>query len=233
MKFSFCLATAVLLIVAGLTGCGGEAANSNGSNSPDDSKNTTNNQAPPQIVRVSGDRIKFESDQLISNLDERRLDICPPSGWSMGPRQAQSIIWFRFKRAAQLPRILVSSEEPIDAFPSVTKENVVEFAKSIKKEIDAQGLKLVEREVLPIIAGDQACARYVVGGQMGGASVDRQVLVTQANGRRYRVELQSYTESFEEYRDAGYSVLASMKFQTSTEDNEDKSKAGSDNPDSK
>ena len=202
----------LLLFPFSLAGCGGDTTESTGKGETVQTPKTV------EPIRIAGDRIQFEKDQIVSNLDDQRLDVKPPKGWSLGPRQEKYLVWFRVNKAAQVPRLLVSLEEPSEGFENVNEKNVVAFAKAIQKEVDNEKVKLIEKDVLPIIAGDQPCARYVVGGKLGGASVDRQVLITQANGRRYRVELQSYTDSFKEHRDAGYSVMAGLTFRTKEND---------------
>ncbi len=211
MKTSIQFATALMSLMVGLIGCGGQAADNTiktgAANQPAPNKDP----APSfEIKRIASDRIQFESEQRVGNLDGRRLEVAPPKGWLVGSRQSGYLIWFCEQKRLQMPRVVVLTEDPAPGFETVTEENLVAFAKTIQKEIEDRGIKLIEREVLPMVVGGRACVRYVIGGNLGGATVDRQVLVTQVNGRRYKVELHAYQGRLKSLVDKGYSVMASM-----------------------
>ncbi len=201
---------AILFTVVGCGGGNGSGTSSNGGGK------TGADSGQAGVKEYSADQLPI-GDYLPLPLDGGRVEIAAPKAWQIPPRRSDVLAWFKKQMNAKVPTIIVSAEEAKGTeFDPVTRENVRDFAQAVAAELKQAEKKLIE-EVLPVILGDTACARYVTGGHLRstGTYVEQQFLVTQANGRRYTIELQVLRNRLVEDtddRDAAYAVAAGLKF---------------------
>jgi hypothetical protein len=151
-------------------------------------------------------------DDPLPPLDNGRVEnLAPPQGWERLPRDGNYLARFIIKGhlANDLPRILVTVEDAGSDLPTnVTAENVDAFADQIQAE-----LTKFQEPAKALQLGDNYYARFVTGAKKGARSVDRQVLVTVQNGRRYSFTLEVYSDQILEHRDAAYATSAGVKYQ--------------------
>ncbi len=150
--------------------------------------------------------------QLPGVQDGGRVEISAPKGWDWFPRDAAYVT--RFFRTSQgaLPRILVTVEDAPSELPAdITAGNVEQLREYIAGELVVKDVKPLEAPKA-VEVNNVAVVRYVRGGKLKNASVERQMLNVLRGGRLYTIELQSFPAETETYRDAAYAVAGSMKF---------------------
>jgi hypothetical protein len=217
------LLPALTLLVA-LSGCGGE---------------TPVDRFQIKVVE-DGQGFTLKTADPLPPLDDGRVELAGPEGWKFLQRTFSYLARFGQGTPNELPRIEVTvvEESPYAEFKTITKDNVVAFAKAIDKKIFAEESPAVLaapsfEPPKPMIIGGVPCVRYVlprnIRSRVGGTSVvylvERQILDTIYNGRLYRVELLVLEGTILRHRDAGYAVLASMKFHDIGEDGDANGKA--------
>jgi hypothetical protein len=151
-------------------------------------------------------------------LDDGRIEVAGPEGWTAGDSQPGYVAWFhRDPDPKKLPQIRVLAEfTPAEAPADVTPENVEEFADwlagHVKKDLKSEQ-ELLE-PVIPMILGDNAFGRYVRMGRLRGADVEQHFLVTARGERLYTIQqlVAKGTLQDKMIRDAAYAVAAGMKF---------------------
>ena len=213
----------VLLCLAALvlSSCGGgstETTTTGDGGGGADIGATTTTVATPQEPLRRDPLSNVKLGQYMSDLDGGRVDVAAPKAWKWGPRKNEFIVWYYIDE--QLPRITVKGEAiPDGSIDTVTEDNVSQFLAAMNIEL-ADRKK--EEELLAMVVGDRPCVRYVEKAGLSGSVVDRQILITHMKGRRYTIDLQLREGEILEYRDAGYAVLAAMKFhdQTTTTGND-------------
>lgn len=165
------------------------------------------------VKRYSVTELKVKPGDPMPPLDGGRLEIAAPVGWDWKrPSSGEHIVGFHVKGGTlnSMPRILVSVDAAATAgLDDLDEATVQEFAAAVTQQL--QGAKL-KAPVQAMLIGDVPCARYVESARKGNAWVARQFIKTVAGGRTYTVLLESYEDQFGTYRDAGYAVVASMKF---------------------
>ncbi len=161
-------------------------------------------------------------DATMPPVDDGRLLIAPPQGWGRAPRSENYLVQFYLdpSRQARLPRIVVHVEPwEHESISTVNSDNVLPFAELVKQQINPETLA---EPVLALMIGQRACARYVVraainfrssdGTSSQRVTIERQVLETVVNNRRYTLDLQVHPGTIVRYRDHAYAVLAGMQF---------------------
>ncbi len=196
--------TAALLLGGALLagGCGGPGGEPQGgdSGSSDDG-----------LKEIAVSDLKIGVGEYMPPLDEGRIELALPESWKFLSRHESYVVRFYHVDANSLPRILVTVEEDSwDAAPTVSRENVEQFARYVARQLDEKGTKLIE-PVKSMMIGPTPCARYVVAGKYHDVAVERQVLKTQLADRLYTIELQVFEGTILRYRDAGYAVAASLR----------------------
>ncbi|HTN74656.1 MAG TPA: hypothetical protein VL096_05395 [Pirellulaceae bacterium] len=200
---------AIALAFLGLAGCGGEAA------TVKDGDETT-----PAVAAAEAAGVKVvpaaglpKLDDPLPPLDGGRIEVSPPAGWVRLERDNNFLTRFVIdKTSGNPPRMLLTVQDASGDFASgVTADNVEAFAAAIAAEME--GKKLVE-EVKPIVIGQHAFARYVGAAKKGNRSVDRQILITEFDGRRYQIALEVWAgeKELKKHRDHAYAVAAGLKF---------------------
>ncbi|MDZ7618665.1 MAG: hypothetical protein U1E05_16805 [Patescibacteria group bacterium] len=205
MRTLACMCSAVLLALGGF-GCGGPAEQGGESQT---------GEGGAAIQKISTENLpKLASP--IAPIDDGRLEIAPPEKWHVPPRSSKWLARFQADPGSPYPMIFVTAENSDDLF-HVTKDNVNELVSQIRKELQA------DPDTKRLAAGVQAVAiggfRGVLYQRWGKASnwvMERWMLETVANGRRYTVELRSREGSADVFRPHLFAVAAGMKFTKGT-----------------
>jgi hypothetical protein len=158
-------------------------------------------------------------------LDGGRVELSPPEGWKVLPRDSKYLIRLVKGTAHNsLPRLTVTAESAPEGTSDVTEANVAEFSAQMEQLSAAvQGRKILEPE-RPILVGDYAWSRHVRqlsarGTSSGLAAV--QSLATARSGRLYVIELtvespgdssRDMASAVMAHRNAAYALAANWKF---------------------
>lgn len=173
-------------------------------------------QAAPQDDAVLKRTPNVALGAYLPPLDEGRVEIAPPDGWGVLPRDSAYVTRFYKENRSGLPRIDVQVEaDRYGDLGTATEQNVQEFAEQVAAELKAEGSQPLE-PVLPLLLGDVPCARYVVATrlQMGEKVVaaERQRLLVLHAGRLYTIDLLVLAQTLKKDRDAAYAVVAGLRF---------------------
>ena len=152
-------------------------------------------------------------------LDGGRVELAVPEGWSVPSRDSRYVVKM-LKSSTSFPKLIVtSSADDWSGISELNADNVGDFAKAVAERLASAEKKIeVIEPVIPMVLGDRPVARYVRRTRFKGSSktvtVERQILVTLGAGQVYEIDLQSPVGKIKVYRDAAYSVAASMKFKS-------------------
>ena len=148
-----------------------------------------------------------ELGEYMPPLDRERLEVAPPKGWTVSPRTEGYVVRFRESTAEKYPMILLTAED-CEAMGNLSQDNVRDFADRTRRQ---ESLGTVE----PITIGDFTGIVYRKRGKEA-KSVDRilerLLLVTVANGRKYTVELRTREGRLDEGKRALFAVAGGIRF---------------------
>jgi len=151
-------------------------------------------------------------DSQVLGLDENRLKVPYPKGWVPGPRMGKAIVWFKESKQHDYPQILVSAED-FDAVMNVTASTVSEFVRVLSSQLRKKNPDL---QAASIRLGDRYGALYRrlgrVKSEFSETEVERLVLETVVEGRKYAFELRTYPGHAEKYAPYLYAVFSGTKF---------------------
>ena len=213
-----------------LVGCQSEKTKPNSSSSTTkpsatkDAKQSSTEDAEQTLATRSRESLNLTttlSDAV--EVEAGKLEIASPVNWGWAPRNSQYVArFYRDKtRRTRFPRIWVTvktlSQPTIE---TVTRDNVMEYAKSIAKQLKEESTAPLLESVKPMVIGDRPCARYVRktrfklkdGNNERSIVTERQVLQTIVSGRQFTVELHVLPGEITKFRDLAYAVLAGMNF---------------------
>lgn len=161
------------------------------------------------IKKVSAAKLPALGDPLPPLDGGRVTELAPPKNWEPLGRDNKHVARFTTdkKNPNDLPRIMITAQDAAGFTEDVTAENVADFAASVAGE----DKKFLE-DPKPILIGDNAYARYVTSAKKGSRIVERQVLETVFDGRRYAIALEVYSENLTKSRDHAYAVAAAVKY---------------------
>lgn len=171
---------------------------------------------------------KYEASDLpavaepLPPLDGGRVEIAPPKGWRVLPRDSKFLARFvKGKEDNDLPRITVSAMAAPEGIADVTEATVAEFAAQMQKRSDAvPGRRMLEPE-RPILLGENAWSRHVRHLKASNGHAPLQSLATARAGRLYLIELtvaakgdstSDFAKAILAHRDAAYAVATSWRF---------------------
>ncbi len=201
MRFScLCCLLSAFVSLSLLAGCGGEAAKSSSSK-------------PKKVVADVKGLPALAS--YIPNLDDGRVEIAPPKGWSVPSRSSEHLIRFKSSDKSEYPSIIVTVDDFEDVL-DVTKENAAEFTKALAAVFaEEESTAKVAKVMLPIEIGSFGGATYRRKGSarygLKKISLDRLFVDTVVGGRRYSFELRTRTGSVDEFKAALYAVARGLK----------------------
>lgn len=199
---------ACLLILSVFVGCG--------SGSKSDSGDDPNSNEPIHREADLSQLAAYESP-----LDTARVEIAPAKGWRRLDRDSRYLIRFSASKARNNPLPMAQFFGEPESFETneLTVEQLPKYVELINKELEEQNRAKSLRpsdEPVGMVIGDRPCVRYVIQAilRIGARQIpiDKQVLVTTVNGRRYTLVLQVARGQIPNYRDASYAMFAGMKF---------------------
>ena len=143
----------------------------------------------------------------IGPLDEGRIEVAPPQDWYVPSRSSKFVIRFQADQTSTYPTIIVTAED-FEQVLDVSKKNVGDFVKALKKAGTA-------KNVAPIEIGSFAGATYrrkdKAKYDFKMISVDRLFVETVVAGRKYSFELRAREGSAEKYAPDLYAVARGIK----------------------
>ncbi|MBN2023880.1 MAG: hypothetical protein JW809_13945 [Pirellulales bacterium] len=170
-------------------------------------------------------------------LDQGRLEVAPPAGWYVPPRSAKYIARFTVSRTESYPSILITAAS-YEEIADVTDENVDEFRNEIEGRLleeegdsDAQdAASTVETIRAGPFLGVAYRKRAKTTADLKTIALERIVLETVVEGRKYVVELRTEAGTARQYRPHLLAVAGGMKFrgrpaESEAKDSEESSKS--------
>jgi len=161
----------------------------------------------PRPLQVDLGRMPQLGDYM-SGLDNGRLDVAPPEGWTLGSRSKGYVVRFLRSDQEQYPMILVTGEDyqgPLD----VSSDNVEDFARRIKEEESVGG------PVEPIVVGRFVGVTYRKRGKEPRSVnriLERLLVETIVAGRKYGVELRAREGRLDEAKESLFAVVGGIRF---------------------
>ncbi len=145
-------------------------------------------------------------------LDQGRVEIAPPENWHVPPRRAQWLVRFQADPGSPYPIIFLTADDS-QTLPDVTLNNLDAFAAQVRKQFqDDSHRQRLAAGVRPIVVGDFHGVLYQRWGKAEGRVMERRMLETVANGRRYTFELRTREGLAEEAMPYLYAVAAGVRF---------------------
>jgi hypothetical protein len=167
--------------------------------------------APPSRAasepREIGGQDLPELGEYMPPLDGERIEVAPPEGWTVSPRGEGYVVRFRESTAEKYPMILVTAED-CEAVANLSPDNVREFADRTRRE---ESLGAAE----PITIGDFVGVVYGKRGKEAKSLnriLERLLLVTVADGRKYTLELRTWEGQLEKSKRALFAVAGGIRF---------------------
>lgn len=205
MRILACVCS-VALLALGAFGCGGPA-NQGGSS-------TAGTGASETLKINTADLPKL--GPAMAPIDEGRLEIAPPDTWHVPPRNSKWLARFQLEPGSPFPMIFVTAENSETLF-HVTKDNVNELVEQVRKELRADpDTKRLAEGVQPATIGSFRGVLYRRWGKSSGWVMERWMLETVANGRRYTFELRCREGSADAFRPHLFAVASGLKFSKGT-----------------
>jgi hypothetical protein len=144
-------------------------------------------------------------------LDENRLRIAPPKGWSVPPRSSKYVFRAQKSTGSNYPCIIVTAEQYTGkGIADVGRENVEEFAGRV-----AAALEKDRSAVQPIEIGDFVGVTYQKRAKEPRSLskvIELLFLDTVVGGREYSIHLRAKDGSLEEGRPCLYAVVNGIEF---------------------
>lgn len=191
---------ASLVVVAGVVGCG----------APED-RRAPSPAGTPGARQIDTKNLPRLGDPM-APLDEGRLEVAPPENWHVPPRRPRWLARFQADSGSPYPVIFVTAEDA-DAVLHVTRDNLGEFAAAVRNELLADpGTQRLAADLQPVVVGGFRGTLYRRWGKSDGRVMERWMLETAANGRRYTLELRSREGLADEYLPHLYAVASGLQF---------------------
>lgn len=167
-----CLSFALPLVV----GCGG------GSSSKSDSQAAVAKVERSELVGVG---------EYLPPMDEGRIEVAPPQGWVPAPRGSKFLVRFIPDATTDYPTIIVTADDS-DGVKNATSANLKKLAAEVK---EAESVK----QAKPIVIGDKfhGVLYRKLSREKDSVNkiIDRLMVATVVDGRRYTVELRARSEA--------------------------------------
>jgi hypothetical protein len=203
-------------VVLARAGCSAEPATNvpgaTSSNPPDAAVAPSATPGTGEIRKLSAAELPI--GDYLPPLDNGRIEIPIPKGWSPMPRDSKYVARFFKDDKNGLPRIeILADDKSYGGIATVTATNASVFAKAVAQDL---GEKRLLEPVLAMEIGSTPCARYVMKVELkmpqGSVVAERQSLVTVHEGRAYTIQLLVLPNSLLADRDAAYAICAGAKF---------------------
>jgi hypothetical protein len=168
-----CFSFALPLVV----GCGG-----GGGSSKSDSQGAVAKVERSELVGVG---------EYLPPMDEGRVEVAPPRGWVPAPRGSKFLVRFIPDASTDYPTIIVTADDS-DGVRNATSANLKKLAAEVK---EAESVK----QAKPIVIGDKfhGVLYRKLSREKDSVNklIDRLMVATVVDGRRYTVELRARSEA--------------------------------------
>lgn len=166
------------------------------------------------IRKVAVAKLPKLGEPLPQVLDEGRVVIAPPAGWQISPRDSRWLIRFQEDPHQSYPSIIVKAEDESSSMRNVTRETLHDFAKRVAAELEAS--KSQKTVIEEFEAGSFVGVNYERRGKAKHdyktIIVERLILETIVDGRRYSIDLRTRDQDLHRYRPYAFAVAAGMEF---------------------
>ena len=165
-----------------------------------------------------------ELGDYISGLDNGRLDVAPPEGWTLGSRSKGYVVRFLRSGQGQYPMILVTGKD-YQGPREISADNVDDFAQRVKEEESVSG------PVEPIVVGRFVGVTYRKRGKEPRSVnriLERLLIVTVVAGRKYGVELRAREGRLDEAKQSLFAVADGIRFSQMPAEEDEENKADTD-----
>jgi len=166
------------------------------------------------VRKITASKLPKLGDPLPSPLDGGRVTIAPPAGWKIAPRDSRFLIRFQEDPHENYPTIVVKAEDESGSMRNVTRETLHDFAKQVAAELKqskSQKTVIEEFEAGSFVGVDYE-RRGKVERDYKTIIVERLILETVVDGRRYSIDLRTRDQDLHKYRPHAFAVAAGMKF---------------------
>jgi hypothetical protein len=202
MKTQFAsLLPGALAATALVLGCGGPGAE---------------DQAGGDVRTVAVSTLPKLAEPLQQPLDAGRLTISPPAGWKTASRDSRFLVRFQEDPHDSYPSIIVKVEDQTGPIRNVTRQTVHDFAGQVAAEF-RKG-KAQRTVIEPFQVGSFVGVNYERRGRAKHdykeITVERLILETVVDGRRYSIDLRTRDQDLAKYRGHAFAVAAGMNFDT-------------------
>lgn len=202
MRQFLCAVSVVSVLVFGAIGCGQPGGGGGGSGPAG---------AASQVRQIDTEGLPKLGSPM-APLDEGRLEVAPPANWHVPPRRSQWLARFQADPGSPYPTIFITAEHS-DATFHVTRDNLEQFANTVRNELLADsGTSRLAAGVQPVEVGGFHGTLYRRWGKSGTRVMERWMLETVANGRRYTLELRAREGLADEYLPQLYAVASGLEF---------------------
>jgi hypothetical protein len=149
-------------------------------------------------------------------LDGGRIEVAPPLGWTVPPRNSKYLVRFTQSRQSSYPSLIIVAED-YDGLFNVSEQNVDTFAKQMDARWDGSGASAKPScRAAPFSIGSFVGVTYRRRGRAPAdfkkIIVDRLFLDTVVAGRRYTIELRTRQGAVNQYRPYLLAVAKGVKF---------------------
>jgi len=166
------------------------------------------------IRKLSASKLPKLGDPLPHPLDEGRVTIAPPAGWEISPRDSRFLVRFQEDPHESYPTIIVKAEDESGSIRDVTRATVHDFAKQVAAELKGSKSQktVIEEFEAGLFVGIDYERRGRVERDYKTIIVERLILETIVDGRRYSIDLRTRDQDLHKYRPHAFAVAAGMKF---------------------
>ncbi len=196
----------VATCLGGLCGCG---SGDSGSESSD-----------PAVVSIDVDALPALDGYIpalgdeIPGLDGDRIKVAPPKDWHVPLKSGSVVVWFKKTQKDNYPQIAVRASD-FESVLDVNEENLGAFADAIRESLRKKGSKSAKK-VKPIRIGEFLGATYSqkvpVKSEFKEIILDRVIVETVVDGRKYLFELRAREGEARKHVDALYAVAWGARF---------------------
>ena len=147
-------------------------------------------------------------------LDGGRLQATMPQDWKFLPRSSDYLFAAYYQDKSGVPRLILTQHDAADLPTTDSAESAQKLAAQITSESGATA----DAAITTINVGDNWFVRYETAKKFRSQSARGVTLETVNGGKRYRVELLTYTDAKDEILPALYRFAASFEFAEAAEE---------------
>ena len=147
-------------------------------------------------------------------LDGGRLQATMPQDWKFLPRSSNYLFAAYYQDKSGVPRMVLTQHDAADLPTTDSAESARKLAAQITSEAGASA----DAAVTTVNVGENWFVRYETAKKFRSQSARGVTLETVNGGKRYRIELLTYTAAKDEFLPALYRFAASFEFVEGTEE---------------